>query len=107
MILALVRQLPPGSRTIAMLRGGPEFRGWDAERYFLASLIDAVRDGNYAFMMANMDKKDAKKVAPPDPVPVPDRPAKKPRPKHRTMFAAVAAKQLEAARRRAVNPKGE
>lgn len=65
----LVNQLPLGSRTVAALRGGEQFIGWDADRYFLATLIDAVNQVSYVTAAANSKRK------PKAPKPVP-RPSK-------------------------------
>lgn len=63
----LAKQLPPTSRTIAMLQGGIENWGWTMDRYLLAALLDAVNIDTFAFVQANSKKK----VKPPHPVPRP------------------------------------
>lgn len=98
LVLSLIQQLPPGSRTIAEIRGGPQFVGWDADRYLTASLVDAVRENTYAVIAANSAK--GKKPKPPKPI---DRPRRTP-PAGRSNtaanpFAVMAARHLEAARR--------
>ena len=104
-ILTLLRQLPPESRVMSALRGGPQFRGWDTKQYFLAALIDAVRENTYAFVCSNVSKKSDIPERP-DPVETPaDRPAKKKKPKQNS-FAMIAGRTLTAARRRAAENKG-
>lgn len=56
-LVALVRQLPLGSRTVAALRGGSQFIGWDVDRYFLAQLIDSVNRVAYTVAAANSKRK--------------------------------------------------
>lgn len=56
-VLALIRQLPPESRTVAALRGGDQFRGWGVDRYLLASVIDAINQNTFAFVSANSKRK--------------------------------------------------
>lgn len=56
-LLAHVRQLPIESRTTAAMRGGEQFIGWGVERYFLASLLDAIHEQTYAFVAANSKRK--------------------------------------------------
>lgn len=55
-ILGLIRQLPVESATVAELRGGPQFRGWDVDRYLLASLVDAVMANTYAVIKSGGNK---------------------------------------------------
>lgn len=56
-LLVLVKQLPLGSRTVAALRGGEQFVGWDVDRYFLAQLIDSVNRVAYTVAAANSKRK--------------------------------------------------
>lgn len=56
-ILALIRQLPPESRTVAALRGGEQFQGWGVDRYMFASILDAIRENTHAFVSANSKRK--------------------------------------------------
>jgi len=56
-ILVLIRQLPLASRTVAVLRGGEQFIGWDVDRYFLAQLIDSVNRVAYVVSAANSKRK--------------------------------------------------
>lgn len=53
----LVNQLPLASRTVAALRGGEQFNGWDVDRYFMATLIDAVNQVAYVTAAANSKRK--------------------------------------------------
>lgn len=96
-VLALVQQLPPGSRTIAAVRGGDQFLGWDADRYLTAALLDAVRETTYAVIATNTAK--GKKPKPPKPV---DRPKRNPQARGSNTaanpFAVMAAKHMQAVR---------
>jgi hypothetical protein len=56
-VLALLRQLPPESRTVAALRGGEQFQGWGVDRYLMASIVDAIQQNTYAFISANSKRK--------------------------------------------------
>lgn len=69
-ILRLIKNLPLGSRTVALLRGGEQFMGWDVDRYFMAQLIDSVNRVAYTVTAANSKRK------PKAPKPTP-RPSKK------------------------------
>src|SRR5690606_4615757 len=95
-LLALMQSLPPESRTVAAIRGGPEFLGWGADRYLMAALIDAVNQNTFAFVSANSKKKKPK---PPQPVPRPSvQESKGSKP---NMFALMAKAHMAKAR-----PKG-
>ena len=80
--LALIRQLPEDSATIAELRGGPQFAGWDTDRYLTAQLIDSVRENTWVLIAANSKKKPKH----PEPMPRPKVDA----PKKTNQFAAMA-----------------
>jgi len=69
--VALIKQLPHGSRFVAAQRGGPQYIGWDFDRYLRAALVDAMNNNTHAFIMANTDKKKRKPKAPKS-VPTPD-----------------------------------
>lgn len=56
-VLVLIRQLPVESRTVAVQRGGDQFRGWGVERYMFATLIDAVNQVAYITAAANSKRK--------------------------------------------------
>jgi hypothetical protein len=73
-VLVMIQQLPPVSRTVAALRGGDIYLGWGADRYMLASLIDAVQQVGYATIAANSGKKKPKA---PKPFPRPEAIAKR------------------------------
>lgn len=92
--LALVRQLPPESATVAALRGGAEFRGWGPDRYLMARLIDAVKENTHAFISANSKKKPKA----PKPVERPDFHAEQKR--RGNSFAAMAGARIAAIRNR-------
>lgn len=55
--IALIRNLPVGSPTIAALRGGEQFRDWDLDAYMTANLLDAVNQNTFAFVAANSKRK--------------------------------------------------
>lgn len=89
--LVLIRQLPPESATMAALRGGDAFRGWGLDQYFLAALVDAVRENTYAVVAANSKRKPK----PPEPIQRPE--SHKPQPKT-NQFAAMAGARIAATR---------
>lgn len=64
MVLSLIRQLPPESRTVAFLRGGAQFQGWGVDRYLYASMVDAIRENTHAFVSANSPKRKPKAPEP-------------------------------------------
>lgn len=57
------------SRTVAALRGGEQFIGWDVDRYFLAQLIDSVNRVAYVVSAVNSKRKPKA----PKPTPRPSR----------------------------------
>lgn len=63
-VLLYIRALPADSATVAAMRGGLEFYGWDLDVYMLANLLDAIRENTYVTMMAAGPKKKPK---PPEP----------------------------------------
>lgn len=73
-LLAYIKNLPLDSATVSAIRGGPEFRNWNANMYMLANLVDAVNHNTYVLTAANSSKKKPKQ---PEPVKRPD--AKKPK----------------------------
>ena len=88
-VLAYIRQLPPESATVAALRGGDQFRGWDTSAYMLANLFDAIQANTYAFISANSKRKPKA----PEPFERPDiKVAKKKKP---SLFAAMARAQYQ------------
>lgn len=93
-LLVLIKGLPLESATVAAMRGGPEFRGWDMNMYRLTEIVDAVQYNTYAIIQSNAGKK---KVTPPAPIPRPDTAAKKratgkPNPFAQRLAAAKRAK---------------
>lgn len=46
-LLALIRQLPLESATVAALRGGSQFRGWGLDRYISSQMVDALQENTY------------------------------------------------------------
>lgn len=93
-VLVFVRNMPVGSKTYAALSDDQRSEGWDVQGYLTASLVDAVRENTY--VTAQVQTK--KKLTRPEPMDVPGRKAKKPKAKT-NMFAQVAAKQMQAARK--------
>lgn len=90
-LLLLAKQLPLTSATVAAIRGGSQYRGWDAAQYLRAETIDAIRENTYAFIAANSKRK------PKAPEPIP-RPEMKERKKDNT-FRMMAAERIAAARK--------
>lgn len=83
----------------AEIRGGPQFRGWDEDRYMTARLIDSIRALTFLFICANTDPKKSK-PKPPVPHPIPEgfksiKPPDKP-----GSFAYIAKAHLARAKRR-------
>ena len=93
-ILALIRQLPIESATQARLRGGEHFAGWGLDQYFLAALVNAVRENTYAVIAANSKRKPK----PPEPVETPDQQQRKQQPQT-NRFAAMAGARIAATRK--------
>lgn len=97
--LAIIRNLPLDSATVASIRGGVEFKGWDNHLYMLANLVDAVKENTYVFVAANAKRKPK----PPKPI---DRPTakqkKNPLGNRFAMMARIARKNaIEKAKRKA------
>lgn len=95
--LALIRNLPLESNTVAQMRGGSDFVGWGLDRYLMSTLIDAVQTNTHAFVMANSKNKPK---APP-PINRPDD-----RKKHDDdgrSFKSIANKHLQAVKERRAN----
>ena len=63
----LATQLPPTSRTAAMVQGGIEYWGWTLDRHLFAATLDAINTHVYAYVQSNTKKK----VKQPHPVPRP------------------------------------
>jgi hypothetical protein len=93
-----IQQLPMGSSFVAELRGGPEFRGWDADRYMTARLIDLFGIANYIQILINHDR-DKPKPPPPDPYPLPDN-VKRSEQNQPGSFGFIARQKIAQARRR-------
>ncbi|AVR76331.1 tail assembly chaperone [Mycobacterium phage Annyong] len=97
-VLIHIKHLPIESAFVAAIRGGQEFRGWNADRYALAAIINSIRAGNYMFVMANSDPRKGKPPLPsPWPVPQENKAEKKYAP---NSFAGIVAAQVIAARKR-------
>lgn len=80
--VALIKQLPEESATIAELRGGSQFVGWGTDRYLLAQMVDSLRENSWILAAVNSKHK-------------PKRPELLPRPgksaaKKQNQFAAMA-----------------
>jgi len=97
LVIELLTHLPSDSALAASRRGGPQYRGWDADRYALAALVNAQRANNHILMMVNRDPKKPK-PKPPDSFPMPD--DDKPKPLKPGSFAAIAASMIEAQRKK-------
>lgn len=91
-IVLLIKGLPVESRTIALMRGNEELRGWGVDRYQRAAMIDAVRENTFAFISANSKRKPT----PPEPT---YRPKEKAAKKRNTGQPNLFAQRLSAARK--------
>ena len=87
-VWVLIKGLPDNSRYVAELRGGPQFRGWDAGTYVQAATVNAIRGLQYTYVAS----KSKRKPQPPEPFPIPDAGVKK---QKRGGFADMVA-QLQA-----------
>lgn len=70
-VLNLIKHLPVGGAYNAALRGGPEFRGWDVERYAMAATVDSLRSLQWLYVCAHLGKNRVR-PKPPAPYPIPD-----------------------------------
>lgn len=61
MAMAYIRNLPHDSATVAEMRGGPEFRGWNPTTHLIADVFDAIKENTYVAVSANSGKKKPKK----------------------------------------------
>ena len=96
-VLSLVLHLPSDGAFYASRSGGQEFRGWDADRYALVSLVNAQRATNHILMMVNRDPKKPR-PKPPETFPTP---GDKKKTAHKPgSFAAIAASMMAAQRRK-------
>lgn len=99
-VLSLIIWLPTDTALAASRRGGPQFRGWDEDRYALVTLVNEMRAGNHLTLLVNRDPKKGSKPKPPEPFPTPDSKTKTPAPKPGSFAAMVVAAKKAAARRR-------
>lgn len=100
--LHLIRQLPVESRTVAALRGGPEFLGWGPDRYILANVFDAIKENTYVTVAANSGRRKPSKPKPMD------RPESRlQRKRGKNSFAAMASMHANRARRKKVANGGQ
>ena len=88
-VLCHIDHLTVESATVAEIRGGEQFRGWGADRYMTATLINAVEALRYITVLANSDPKK-RKVEPPEPFPIPDGTSKRVRDSKPGSFAFIA-----------------
>lgn len=64
--------VPPDSLTARAIRPpDPDEEFWNADRQFMAQLIDAVRENTYAVIVMGGDPKKTKRLKPPKPIPRP------------------------------------
>jgi hypothetical protein len=70
-VLNLVLNLPTTSALYASRRGGQQYRGWDAERYALVAMVNALKANNWILASVNRDPAKSK-LKPPEPFPTPD-----------------------------------
>lgn len=77
------------SATVASLRGGKNFRGWDLDRYMTARLIDSVQALKYITMLAHADPKKRKPPVP-EQFPTPEKIDRKAREAKPGSFAFIA-----------------
>jgi hypothetical protein len=98
-IVVYLRQLPLESRTMAAIRGGEEFVGWNADRYFMSHMLDAMNV--LVVLTARANAKNPKSIKFPEPVSRPDdiREAKEQK-KKPNLFAVMAAQRLANMRRK-------
>lgn len=99
-VLIHINWLPLESAFSAEVRGGQKFRGWSEDRYMRAGLINATRAQSHLFVLANIDAKKTKKPPAPEPYPIPDGVQKVDQTKKPGSFAAMAAAQMAAAKRK-------
>ena len=88
-MLAHIRNLDYDSAFVAEVRGGQEFRGWDAGRYLTVAQIDAIRILQYILVLIHKDPKK-RKPEPPEPTTTPDKKAKKQRQDKPGSFSFIA-----------------
>lgn len=98
-VLAHIRWLPAESAFVAECRGGPEFRGWDGDRYVSVAILEAIRSLQYVFILANRDPKK-RTPNPPDPYPLPDKITRNKPADQPGSFAFIAKAHLAAAKKR-------
>jgi hypothetical protein len=55
--MLLIRGLTPGSRFMAKMQGGEQFREWNVMAYQLANILDAIHHNTYVLTAANSKKK--------------------------------------------------
>lgn len=91
-ILAFLEGMPVGSKSYAALAHEEKAVGWDTQAYLLAGLVDAVRENTY--VTAQLQSK--KKLKRPEPI---DTPGTRKKEAPVNLFAQMAAKQLEAAKK--------
>jgi len=84
---------------VAAVRGGPQFRGWDEQRYIQVATLDAIRVLQYIITLVNSDPKKTK-PAPPTPYPLPDKVKRAKTEDDKNSFAFIAKQKLKQIKRR-------
>ena len=56
-VILLVRGLGPGTRFVAQMQGGDQYREWDLMAYQMANILDAIQHNTYVLTAANSKKK--------------------------------------------------
>ncbi|CAM4098454.1 D site-binding protein [Nocardia ninae] len=66
--MALIAHLPHDAAFVAAWRGGPQYRGWDEDRYLAVAQVNAIRELSYLYISAHAKRRPA----PPEPIPTPE-----------------------------------
>jgi hypothetical protein len=56
-VMLLIRGLGPGTRFVARMQGGDQFREWNLIAYQMANILDAINHNTYVLTAANSKKK--------------------------------------------------
>ncbi|GAA5081560.1 hypothetical protein GCM10023319_23280 [Nocardia iowensis] len=78
--------LPPEAAFVAAWRGGPQYRGWNEDRYLAVAQVNAIRELTWAYIAAHAKRRPA----PPEPIPTPD--SEKQRPKKSNQFSELMSR---------------
>lgn len=96
--LSLVNHLSFDSAYIAELRGGPQFRGWNADRYLNVAQVNAQRALLHSYILTHTGK--GKKPKAPEPYPIPQEPRDKaPHKPKAGSFGGIVATMMAASRK--------